>query len=141
MEFAPPGLAATPGAFSLLWSLAFALTLPLVVFLFARRIKRIFPGDADWSGKHAVLTIVAVVQVAVCDGLVLLGERLPVPLPPGSVLIALAVVFWSVGRALGVGLDPSGTVEAGDPVEHALPARVDLMARSGWSATSGLPRG
>lgn len=41
----------------------------------------------------------------------------------------------------GVGLDPSGTVEAGDPVEHALPARVDLMARSGWSATSGLPRG
>lgn len=86
--------------FTAAWIPAFVVILPLVVFLYARSIRRAFPQEQDWTGKRAVLGLIALAQAAICIGFLLAPEFSPIFLGPGSTLIAVVIVFWALWRAV-----------------------------------------
>lgn len=86
--------------FTIAWVAAFVLILPLVVFLYARSIRLIYPQQPEWSGRTAILSLIALVQVVICVGFILAPEFFPIFLGQGSALIALVVVLWALWRAV-----------------------------------------
>lgn len=76
---------------------AFVIIPPLFMFLYARSIKRAFPQEIDWTGKRAILGLLALVQAIICICFNLVPNA---SLGPGSGLIVLVVVLWSIQRAL-----------------------------------------
>ncbi|MBP0616024.1 hypothetical protein J6595_10555 [Jiella sp. KSK16Y-1] len=80
-----------------LWSLAFSLLVPIIVYLYARAITRSVPGAATWFGKRSVLTFVSLAQISICVG-PFLASNLLSPLPINSTLIVIVVAFWAISR-------------------------------------------
>jgi preprotein translocase subunit SecY len=71
---------------------------PVVIVVYARMIARLHPASAQWTGKRAVLTGLALVQIAVMVGV----EFQPWPILPigGAALVALVVVLWALVCAM-----------------------------------------
>ncbi|WP_182086041.1 hypothetical protein [Aureimonas sp. ME7] len=106
-EFAVTRIEPTVALYSVLWTILFALILPVVVFLYARSIAKTFE-EPDWPGRRATLALLALTQIGVCAGLLMASDQFAVALN-GSALITLVVFLWALGQAVFANRDAGRT--------------------------------